>query len=276
MANIGGQAVMEGIMMMSDKKIAIAVRKKNKIITKVMRKKKKPKILNIIFIRGIANMIEMLSVGLRALNWSANASADKKEDKLGKGEIASALAIATVFAVALFIVVPFYLAKIFFSKGFAFNIVDGILRLLIFCGYLIIITRMQDMKRFFQYHGAEHKVVHCYESGKELTVKNCKKFTTLHNRCGTTFIMIALVISIIVFSFVTSDKAWVKLVSRIVLIPVIIGLSYEILKLADKFKHNFLLRTISTPGLWLQKLTTQKPDDKQIEVGIAAAKKVIK
>ena len=161
------------------------------------------------------------------------------------------------------------------NTGILFDIIDGIIRVIIFILYLLAISLMKDIKRVFQYHGAEHKTVNCYEAEKELTVKNIKKFPTLHPRCGTSFLIIVLIISIIVFSFITSPKWYYKLFFRILLIPIIAGISYEILKLADKLKKYWFFNMINKPGLWIQKITTREPDKQQIEVAIHSLKKVL-
>jgi uncharacterized protein YqhQ len=272
---VGGQAVIEGVMMRCNDKINTSVRKGKKIISKKNTLKKKNKFLKIFFIRGIINMYEMLKIGMETLTWSADQQAEKNE-KISRLEIIFSLILSVLFAILIFIVAPFYLTKLISkNQGILFNIVDGIIRVLIFIIYILSISLMKDIKRVFQYHGAEHKVVHCYESGKKLTYENVKKFTTLHSRCGSSFLIIVLVISIIVFSFIVSPKWYYKLVFRILLIPIIIGISYEVLKLADKFKDNFFFNILNKPGLWIQKITTKEPDKQQIEVAIHSLKKVL-
>jgi uncharacterized protein YqhQ len=186
------------------------------------------------------------------------------------------LVFSFIFAILIFVIAPFYLTKLFYSSNnWIFNLIDGILRVLIFIVYILAISLMKDILRVFQYHGAEHKVVNCYEAGKDLTVKNAKKFTTLHSRCGTSFLIIVLAISIIVFSFITRPEWYYKIGFRIILIPVIIGISYEILRLADRFKNNLFFNFLNKPGLWIQKITTKEPDEKQLEVAIHSLKKVL-
>lgn len=275
MNHAGGQAVIEGVMMRYENKVNTSVRKGKKIISKKMHLKKKNKILKIFFIRGIVNLFEMMKIGMASLIWSADQQAEKDE-KISKTEIGFSIAMAFVFAVLLFIVAPFYLAKLAYKEsGIIFNTIDGIVRVIIFVIYIWAISLMKDIKTIFQYHGAEHKTVHCYEAGKKLTLENVKKFPTAHPRCGTSFLIIVLIISIIVFSFITSEKWYYKLGFRVLLIPVIIGISYEILKLADKFKDNKIFSIINKPGLWIQKITTKEPNKSQLEVAIHSLKKVI-
>jgi uncharacterized protein YqhQ len=275
MESIGGQAVIEGVLMRCGNKVNISVRKKNKIVSKIKILKNKNRFLKLFFIRGITNLFEMLNIGLEALTWSADQQADKKE-KISKTEITITLTLSFLFAILIFVIAPFYLTKVIYNQNnILFNLIDGLIRIIIFIGYILLISLMKDIKRVFQYHGAEHKVVNCYEAKKELTLKNVKKFSTLHSRCGTSFLIIVLIISILIFSLITSNLWYYKIGLRILLIPVIIGVSYEILKLADRFKDNIILNILNKPGLWIQKITTKEPDDKQIEVAIYSLKKVI-
>ncbi len=275
MKKAGGQAVIEGVMMMCGSNINTSVRKGNKIISKKTRVKKKNWFQKLLFIRGIVNLYDMLKIGMTSLIWSADQQAEKHE-KISKKEIAVSLIMSFVLAVGLFIVLPLYLTKVIFSEqGVLFNIIDGIIRIVVFFIYLYSISLMKDIKRVFEYHGAEHKTVHCYEAGKSLTVENVKRFKTMHPRCGTSFIILVLIISIIVFSFITSQNTFYKLGLRILLLPVVAGISYEILKLADRFKDNIIFRIINYPGLLIQKITTREPSKAQIEVAIHSLKKVI-
>lgn len=296
MSDIGGQAVIEGVMMRNKGMIATAVRKKNgKIIIKRERLNQKPKFLRLFFIRGIVNLIEMLVLGIKTLMWSADQSAEKKEEKLSSFEIAATLLLSMLLVILFFIALPYFLTNIIGIKEetapIAFNLVDGLIKIALFLSYIYLISLMKDVKTLFQYHGAEHKAVHCYEHGKELAVENAKQFTTLHPRCGTSFLMIVLIVSIIVFSLLpsfiiyiypsfNSMKFFVKklilFASRIIVIPIIAGFSYEILKLSSKFRDNRLMLVFITPGLWLQRLTTREPTKKQIDVAIAALKSVLK
>ncbi|MBW2971962.1 DUF1385 domain-containing protein [Candidatus Woesearchaeota archaeon] len=278
--NVGGQAVIEGVLMKNEEKIAIAVRRpdrkisiKKETMTPVS---KKIKFLGWPFFRGIVNLIEMLVVGIRALNYSANESLGEKEEKISKTEFAITTIIAIAVAVGIFILLPLYLTKITQTQGILFNLIDGVIRVVIFILYILAISLMKDVRRLFEYHGAEHKTVNCYEDGKSITAANVKKYTTVHRRCGTTFLLIVLIISIIIFSLIVTDSFWIKFGGRIVLLPVIAGIGYELLKLGAKFPNSFLLNILVWPGLALQKMTTREPDKKQIEVAIAAFKAVVK
>jgi len=292
--NVGGQAVIEGVMIRGPKKYTIAVRKGKNIVLKkgIVQKKKKP-YQKWIFFRGAVNMLEMLIIGIKALMWSAQQAGDD-DVKLTKKELTYTLIFSFVIGILFFLALPYFLTTLFGyveeEKPIMFNMVDGAIRIGIFLAYIIGISFMSDIKRLFQYHGAEHKAIHCYEHGKKLTVDNVKKFTTLHPRCGTAFIFIVLIISIFVFSIIPSVivhyfpgfvelNVWLrKLILfplRILLVVPIAGISYEILKISDKKKDNILFRMISAPGLALQRITTQKPDKKQIEVAIYSLKKLL-
>ncbi|MBI4739822.1 DUF1385 domain-containing protein [Candidatus Woesearchaeota archaeon] len=276
---IGGQAVIEGVMMRRGDKVAIAVRNlKNKIVVKkqgVGSVTKKFPILNLPFVRGAVNLIETMKIGMSALSYSANASIDAKDEKLSSGELLWTMIAAIAISLGLFIALPLFLTKLLNVQGVLFNLIDGIIRMGIFMMYLVAISMMRDVKTLFQYHGAEHKSVNCFESGKKLTVVNVRKCSKEHRRCGTTFLLIVMAISIFVFSFVTSPNFLVKLASRILLLPVIAGISYEILKLGAVYQRNFVLNLIIVPGLWLQGLTTREPTMRQIEVAIKAIKAVV-
>jgi len=274
MQKVGGQAVVEGVMMKSEKKIATAVRilDKGKIKVKAKKAKKVPKIFKLPLLRGIYVLIESLIIGMQALTWSSNQNL-AKEEKIKKGELALTLVISLVLGLGLFLGLPFLATRFLVGKGTWFGLVEGLFRAGIFLGYLGAISFSKEVQKLFQYHGAEHKAVNCYEKGEKLTIKNVKKYSTLHPRCGTAFIFIVLILSIIVFSFL--EVGWLRLLWKLLLIPVIAGVSYEILKLGDRFKRNFLIRGLLWPGLMLQKITTKEPDEKQIEVSIKALKSVI-
>jgi len=273
---VGGQAVIEGVMMKSPNYISIVVRNhKNKLVTKTQKLKKKKKWMTWPFIRGFINLIEMLVIGIRALIWSADQASDE-EQKISKTEFSFTLMFSLIFAIGLFIVLPFFLTKLITtSKGLLFNIIDGIIRIIIFILYLVIISSLKDIKRIFEYHGAEHCAVNCYESGKNLTVQNAKKFTTLHTRCGTSFLIIVLIISILVFSMIPGKNMIIRLGGRIILLPIIAGISYEILKLSAKYKNNKFFLLIIKPGLWIQKMTTRLPSNNQIAIALLSLKLVL-
>lgn len=273
---IGGQALIEGVLMRNKEKISIAVRKGKKIITKKetikFKESKTP------FIRGITNLISTMYVGMKALNYSANIQIGKKE-KENKFLNVITILIAVVFALFLFKFIPLFLTQLIDNKlkfsSVSFNITDGLIKLIILVSYIYIISRMKDIKRVFQYHGAEHKTVNCYESKMPLTIKNVKKFSTVHKRCGTTFIFLVIFTSIIVYIFIPKEYSFsLKLLLRIIFLPIIASISYEILKLSAKY-DNIITKTITSPGLLIQKLTTNEPDNKQIEVAIKSLKGVI-
>ena len=270
---MGGQAVIEGVLMRSKNKSAVAVRLSNgKIKIKKDKIKQKNKALNLPFIRGFISMIESLIMGIKALTWSSDQQSEQ-EEQLTKSQMFLTITFSLLFAVLLFIIAPFFITKWLTTfEGFLFNLMDGIVRIIIFFIYLFSISMMGDIKTVFQYHGAEHMTVHCYEKKQKLIVENVKKYSTYHPRCGTSFIIIVLVISILVFSLVTAESWIIKLISRIILIPVIIGISYEALKLSAKFQNNLFFKILIQPGLWVQRITTNKPTKKQIEVAIAALK----
>jgi uncharacterized protein YqhQ len=209
------------------------------------------------------------------LNWSADQQAGKKEEKLSGWETATALLFSFALAIALFVVAPYYIARFFTaSRGIAFNLIDGLFRILIFVLYLWGIGLFKDVKRLYQYHGAEHMTVHCKEHGLALTPENVRKYSPVHSRCGTSLLMFVIVVSILLFSVIHDQRWYVNVPVRILLIPVIAGVSYELLKLSAKFPNNIILRMLMKPGLWAQKITTRRPDQKQIEVAIAALKQV--
>lgn len=276
---LGGQAVMEGVLIKGPSHYSIAVRKEDGTVS-IKRDKhvsvvKTKKWLNIPFVRGVFLLFEMMILGMKALTWSANEIAGEDE-KLSNREIAITIIVAILMSIGMFIVLPLFLTKLItVDRGIWFNLVDGFFRLFVFIAYVLLISLMADVKRLFQYHGAEHKVVNCHEAKKELTVDNVRPCSVQHPRCGTSFIVIVIGFSILLFSLIVSPSLWVKLASRIVLIPVIAGISYELLKFSAKHTDNKLVSLFIKPGLWVQGLTTREPDDKQIDVAIQAMKSTI-
>ena len=274
---VGGQAVIEGVMMRYKDNLATAVSKKNKIIVK--KEKIKFKSSKIPFIRGIINLIETLYIGVKTLNYSAEMQLEKKEKKSSSSMMVFSLIFAFVFALFLFKFMPLYLTR-FIDKflnmnSILFNLLDGIIKISIFILYIHIISKMSDIKKVFQYHGAEHKAVNCYESGLKLNVKNVKKFSTVHKRCGTTFILLVLTVSIIVYMFIPKTLPFsMNLLLRILLLPFIASISYELLRLNARY-DNMITGTLVIPGLLLQKMTTKEPNDKQINVAIKAINAVL-
>lgn len=277
---IGGQAVLEGVMMRSPKYTAIAVRKDGEIVIKKEENfsiSDQYPFLKAPILRGAVALIEMLVVGVRALSYSAGVVSDDDEEELNSRDIFLAVVMALAFALLLFIVLPTILTKFIagsIKNPFLLNLIEGLVRILVFLLYLISISSMKDIKRFFEYHGAEHKAVHCYESGEELTIENAKKYTTLHPRCGTSFLLVVMVVSILLFSMLGWPGIVARVTFRVLLFPMVAGISYEFIRLAGK-SSSALVRLLSAPGLWLQKLTTREPDDSQLEVALEALKCVL-
>ncbi|MCM0081202.1 DUF1385 domain-containing protein [Geomonas sp. Red32] len=278
--NIGGQAVLEGVMMRAPRSLAIAVRRPDgeisvKSETVVPLSERFP-ITKLPIVRGAVALFSSLITGIKALNFSANEALPEEEGKkeeLSGWAIGGTMAFAFGFGILLFFIMPLYLTKLMVpvigGSNIAFNLVDGVIRVAVFLVYIISISRMKDIQRVFQYHGAEHKSIFTFEAGEELTVENVKKYSCLHPRCGTSFLLIVMLVSILVFSLI--PKLWpfyFKAGARIVLLPMIAGLSYEVLKWTAKRENNPFVRMLIAPGLALQRLTTREPDDSQIEVAI--------
>ncbi len=287
--SIGGQAVIEGVMMKGPEDIAIAVRKPDGEIAlkKEKLKANRKKISKMPIIRGMFAFIDSMVIGVQALTFSAEFFEDEepKEEKkaskldefMEKNMIAIAVLLSIAFSTGLFILLPTLVVSLLgkVSKTpLLMNLVEGVVRIAIFIGYIALISQMKDIKRVFEYHGAEHKTIFCYENGEELTVENVRKHKRLHPRCGTSFLFIVMIVSILLFSFFRWPSLPVRLITRILLLPVVAGISYEIIKWAGR-SDSKLVCTISAPGLWLQKITTREPDDSQIEVAITALKNVL-
>lgn len=293
-SGIGGQAVLEGVMMRNKDMYAVAVRKPDGDIAVEVDEYHGiaygSKLLNIPFIRGIFVFIDSLILGLKSLNYSSSfyEEDDKKPTKLDEGieqvsgghENTFLMVLTTLlsfaFAIALFMVLPYalseYLTK-YVRNDSLIAIIEGALRILIFILYILLISCMKDIRRLFRYHGAEHKCINCIEKGRPLTVKNVMKSSRLHKRCGSSFILFVMFISIILFFFIRVDSYVMKVAIRILLIPVISGISYEIIRLAGRTDF-FLVRIISAPGLWLQRLTTKEPDEEMVKVAIKSVEAV--
>ena len=284
-APIGGQAVLEGVMMRGPTAWSVAVRKPNGEIAEVNRPIEsallKHRWLRLPIVRGVVALGESLTIGFRALAISANYAAqeegDEVETELTKGQLIFAFAIAIGFAVMLFKVSPALITNWLpiESTGW-FVIVEGVIRVLIFVVYLSLISLLPDLRRVFQYHAAEHKTINAYESGDELEPETVQRYSLIHVRCGTAFLLYVMVIAIFVFAFF-GRPAWYWLIaSRILLLPVIAGLAYELIRFAGRHPHNTALRTLLAPGLWLQRLTTRQPTLDQIEVSIRALREVLR
>ncbi len=298
-SGVGGQAVMEGVMMKNQDRYAVAVRKPDhQIDVKVENYKstiKNEKIRHLPIVRGVVNFVESLVLGMSTLMYSASFFEDEEEDnkkknlseeerkkleekekKQEKALMGGTVAFSIVFALALFFALPYFLSG-FFHKVIASEtliaLIEGLIRLAIFLGYIAIISLTPDIKRVFMYHGAEHKCINCIEHGMELNVENVRKSSRLHKRCGTSFLLIVMLISIVFFMFIRVDSRIQQLVLRLLLIPVIAGVSYEFIRLAGRY-DNWFVNALSQPGLWMQRLTTREPEDDMIEVGIASVEAV--
>jgi uncharacterized protein YqhQ len=281
-AQVGGQAVIEGVMMRGVDWWSLAVRRPDDSIGvhhwPLESWMKRYPILKLPIVRGVVALVESLVIGVRALTISANESLGEEEEQLGRKEIGVTLVIAFAFAIGLFFLAPLFLTGLLRTQlgdGFTFWLVEGCVRVGIFLAYLAIVTQIKDLRRVFEYHGAEHMSIHALEHGEELTVTNVEKYKTLHLRCGTSFLLIVLVVSIFVFAFVGRPAWYLLVLSRIVLVPLIAGVSYEIIRFAGRHEANALVRAVMAPGLALQWMTTKQPDDAQVEVAIAALEKVI-
>ncbi len=287
--SIGGQAVIEGIMMISPKKVSIAVRDPDgKIVIDVHKRNKrfrKSRFFKWFFIRGIVSLVEMLYEGINAINYSAKvAFSNTASEKKGRGEGVFSGAISflgILAALFIFLFLPIFIASKtgLDAKPVAFNILTGGLRISFFILYILIISLIPEVKHLFQYHGAEHKSIFCWEDGKELTVENCAKYSTKHPRCGTSFIFVVLIVAIIFFAFIDTllFNVWglpaikiLRFAIHLLFLPFLVGISYEIIKFAGNHKRNPLLRVLLGPGLAFQYITTKEPNNEQLEVGFAA------
>ncbi|OAT79764.1 DUF1385 domain-containing protein [Desulfotomaculum copahuensis] len=280
----GGQAVIEGVMMRGPYSWAVAVRRPDDTI--VLDRQPVNSVTSRVpqlkwpFLRGVVVLVESLVVGLRALTYSAaQAMGEEEEEELGTREIVVTMLAALGLAVFLFVVLPTGLTHFltpYVRGSLAQNLVEGAIRLAVFLAYVAAIGRLPDIRRVFQYHGAEHKVINAFEAGEELTPANVQRYSTFHPRCGTSFILIVLVVSIFLFSLLGRQVLWWRLLSRVLLLPVLAGISYELLKLSARYPRFILCRLFIAPGRWLQALTTGRPDDGQVEVAISALGAVLK
>lgn len=286
-SKIGGQAVMEGIMMKNGNQYAVAVRKPDSDIeVEIFQYEgivKNEKIRNLPLLRGVFSFMESLVIGMGALTFSASFFEEEEEDggkeKDGEKEdfaMTLTVAFSVLLAVGIFILLPYGISLVFqkyISSHMIISLLEGILRLLIFVGYVAGISLMPDIKRVYMYHGAEHKCINCVEHGMELTLENVRNSSKQHKRCGTSFLLLVMLISILLFMFIYVKSRWLRLFLRLALIPVIAGISYEFIRLAGR-KDNWFVNLLSKPGLMLQKITTREPEDSMIEVGIASVEAV--
>ncbi|MCX8070476.1 MAG: DUF1385 domain-containing protein [Thermodesulfovibrionales bacterium] len=285
MENVGGQAVIEGVMMKSQTCWSVAVRTPDgSIEIKKECTKRPPRILALPVIRGVVALLQALYIGIKAIEFSGSVAFEEKQgSKTNPFLFAVTILLALGIAIAFFKFLPLYVATLasrylnfVASSPLAFNLIDGICRVFVFLLYIVVIGLWSEMRRIYQYHGAEHKVISSYEAGEPLTVENARKHTPYHPRCGTSFLMIVMVVSIVVFCMIPHDWHFSeKLLSRISLIPIIAGLSYEILKLSARNKEHVLVKLAIMPGLLLQRLTVREPNDSQIEVAIKALSEVL-
>jgi len=294
--SIGGQALIEGVMMRGPKKQAIVVRTSDGFVTKTeelkLLKDKYP-IVGVVFIRGVVNFINMMAVGMRALMFSASQIPEVEEEELSKFDkwfydrfdsekaekviITFSLVLGIALMIGLFMLLPTFLIGLIsehLETAILRSLTEGVLRIVIFIAYMWLATRLNDIKRVWAYHGAEHKAIFCYEKGLPLTIENARAQSKLHPRCGTSFLFIVMLVSILVFSFLSWNNVWMRILMRLMLVPVVVGISYEIIKLAGRY-DNFLTRIISAPGKALQRLTTREPDDDMLETAIEALQMVL-
>ncbi len=278
----GGQAILEGVMMRHGTKIAAAVRRPDKEIVFQEREyiplTKRYKVLGWMFVRGTISLFEMMVIGMKCLMFSAEVALSEEEKKPQGWEMYVSLVISFAVAIFFFVVVPaFFFTKVksYIDSLILLNILEGCVRLGMFLCFLSATLLMADMRRVYMYHGAEHKTVFAWEDGQELTVENVKKYSTRHPRCGTSFILFVMIVSILVFSLLGRPDLLHRIIYKILLMPVIAGISYEAIRFTGKYGRFKLVQILSWPGLALQKITTREPDDDQIEVAIAAMKKVV-
>ncbi len=277
----GGQAVIEGVMMRGKQVMVTATRRPNgevgvhsqplsTLYTGQWRKTP--------LVRGVIALIESLVLGIQTLMYSANVALEEEQTKLSGWATWGIILVALAFAVGVFFMLPLFITNLLrehLQNTIVFNLIEGVIRVVIFVGYLTVVSMMKDIRRVFAYHGAEHKTINAYEAGQPLEVEYARQHTTANPRCGTSFLFAVLVIAIIVFSLVGKPSiAWMA-VSRILLLPVIAALGYECIFFTSRHSDNLIMKALLTPGLWLQSLTTRQPDDKQLEVAIAALKKVL-
>jgi uncharacterized protein YqhQ len=283
---VGGQAVIEGVMMRSPNSMAVAVRRPNgEIVVKRERLdffSEKKLFSKLPLVRGVINLLSALVLGMKALNFSANQSLEE-EQEVSSWTMGLTFTFALCFGIFLFFLVPLFLTKwlrftipMVSTSGILFNLVDGIIRLIIFLAYLWAISFFKEVRRIFQYHGAEHKSIFAFESGEVLATDRVRAFSYLHPRCGTSFLLIVMVVSILVFALIPHQLAFgYKVASRVVFIPLIAGLAYEIIRFADRKRERKSMQYFIKPGLWLQRLTAREPSEDQIEVALRALQEVL-
>jgi uncharacterized protein YqhQ len=272
---VGGQAVLEGVMMRAPHSYCVAVRKADgELVTEeqaIPRMSEKYPIFKYPILRGLGTLGQAMTLGFRALKFSMNAMLDEGEQKqeISSWMMTANIVFSLVFFIVMYKFVPLFLASRIATTRLSINLWDGVIRIGIFLAFLFLLSRMKDIRRVFEYHGAEHKVVFNFESGKPVTVENAQTFVTFHPRCGTSFLLVLMVIAMIVYAFLPIDNFWLKLGARIALLPFIVGLSYELIRFAAR-RQGTLMGLLTAPGLWLQRVTTKPPDDSQAAVAIHA------
>ena len=293
-SNIGGQAVMEGVMMKNGSRYAVAVRKEDgEIVVKTDSHEgfiKNKKILSLPIIRGVFNFVDSLVLGMKTLTYSAGFFMEEAEEENPKRRAVSkeeqekrdslimgvTVVLSILLAVGLFMVLPYFVSNLFrrfTDSQMLLGLFEGAVRLCLFIGYILLISRMKDIQRVFQYHGAEHKCINCIEHGLDLNVENVMESSKQHKRCGTSFLLFVVLVSVIVFFFIRVDNMALKLALRLLLVPVIAGISYELIRIAGRC-DNLLVRILSAPGMWMQRLTTKEPDEEMVKVAIASVEAV--
>ncbi len=272
---VGGQAVLEGVMMRAPNAWAVSVRRPDGIIESIRhelpRLSSRSRWAKVPLIRGVLVLGESLTIGFRALSWSAQKSVGEEEQEMSKGELAGSMSLALVFFVGLFVIAPAAAARFLTSnRSFVYAALEGVIQLGIFLGYLWLLGRSAEISRVFAYHGAEHMSIHAYEAGDPLSVEKVGKYSPAHPRCGTSFLLLVMILAIVLFGLL-GRLPWPALIaSRLIGIPVIAGISYEILKLSGRHQNTVWGRFLAAPGLWLQRLTTRVPQEDQIEVAVAS------
>lgn len=277
----GGQAVIEGVMMRGPKSWAVAVRRPD---NSIIIKEEKLATLSAAglwrrpLLRGMAVLYEALVLGIKALSYSAQQAVGEEEHPVGRWEIAATMLLGIALAILLFAVVPVglaHLARSTVPSDLGQNLLEGLVRLAVFVSYIFFIGLIPDIRRVFAYHGAEHRVINGYEAGAALTPEGVRGFSVFHSRCGTSFLLIVLILHILVFSLLGQEPLWWRLLSRVLFLPVIAGISYELIKLSARKGQNPVFRAMAAPGLWVQRLTTREPDDAQVTVALAALDAVL-
>lgn len=292
---LGGQAVMEGVMMKGRKHAVVSVRKENgDIKRKTLTCKTHPTISKIPVIRGAVNLFSVMALGIKALNWSAEQAMEEEKEESKGWLLGVTLAVSLLLSIGFFVFLPYLLTTLIpglseKQSPIAFNVIDGAIKLVILLIYLFAISRLKDIHRLFQFHGAEHKAVYCYESKQNLTVENTRPFSTYHPRCGTSFILFIILVSVFVFSAIpvlitnvfnvqglgTLSLKALFFGTRLLFLPIVAGLSYELLRFSAKHTDKALFKAVVAPGLWLQRITTQQPSDDQLSVSLDALEQVL-